>query len=139
MRHSPTAYTLCGFASAWTAAVSRATPIPRIGTGTPLSSPNFRLASIAFCASAATLACARLAISYVELAHARRGRRTAFVAFARRFGSPSVKRTIGLLGVGAELFPVAAHTGIASHTRRPSGANCRPLSSSPHLLRPAKP
>lgn len=85
------------------------------------------------------LACAWLAISYVELAHARRGRRTAFVAFARKFGFPPVKRTVGLLGVGAELFPVAAHTGIASHTRRPPGANCRPLSSSPHLLRPAKP
>ena len=138
MRHSSTAYTLCGFASAWTAGVSRATPIPQVATGTPLSSPNFRLASIAFCASAAMLACAWLAISYVELAHARRGRKTAFVAFARRFGSPSVKRTVRLLGVGAELSPVAAHTGIASHTRRPSRANSATLCSS-DLLRPAKP
>ena len=139
MSHSPTTYILCGFACAWTAAVSWIKLIPRIAADAQLSNSNFRLAAVAFCASEATLVCAWFAISYVGLAHARRGRRSAFVTFARRFGSPSVKRAVGLLGVGAELFPVAAHTGIASHTRRPPGANCRPLSSSPHLLRPAKP
>lgn len=113
MRHSPTAYTLCGFACVWAAAVSWAKLIPQIAAGAPLSSSNFRLASVAFCASTAALACVWLAVSYVGLAHARRGRRTAFVAFARRFGSPSVKRAVGLLAVGAGLFPVAARAATA--------------------------
>ncbi|OAP85621.1 hypothetical protein A4H34_08475 [Peptidiphaga gingivicola] len=51
------------------------------------------------------MVCAWFAISYVGLAHARRGRRSAFVAFARRFGSPSVKRAVGLLAPGAAAKP----------------------------------
>lgn len=105
MSHSPTTYILCGFVCAWTAAVSWTKPIPHIAADAPLSNSNFRLAAVAFCASAATLACAWFAISYVGLAHARRGRRSAFVAFARRFGSPSVKRAVGLLAPGAAAKP----------------------------------
>ena len=42
---------------------------------------------------------------------------------------------LGLLGVGAELFPVAAHTGIASHTRRPRCSACSAWSPMPSTSR----
>ena len=105
MSHSPTTYILCGFACAWTAAVSWTKLIPRIAADAQLSNSSFRLAAVAFCASEAALVCAWFALCYVGLAHARRGRRGAFLAFARRFGSPSVKRAVGLLAPGAAAKP----------------------------------
>ena len=86
MSHSPTTYILCGFACAWTAAVSWTKLIPRIAADAQLSNSSFRLAAVAFCASEATLVCA-------------------WFAFARRFGSPSVKRAVGLLAPGAAAKP----------------------------------
>jgi len=133
MSHSPTTHILCGFACAWTAAVSWTKLIPRIAADAQLSNSNFRLAAVAFCASEATLVCAWFAISYVGLAHARRGRRSAFVAFARRFGSPSVKRAVGLLAPGAaakpkrprrsagEVFPRVSYFPVSKRPRRSAG------------------
>lgn len=108
MRHLAAIHTSCGVACTWTATASWIRLAPDLISQAPLSQANLRLATIAICSTLAAATCTWLAISYVGLAHITRGDKTLCAAFARKFGSPKVRRAISLFTVSTSLFPLTA-------------------------------
>lgn len=108
MRHLAAIHTSCGVACTWMATASWIRLAPDLITQAPLSQANLRLATIAICSTLAAATCTWLAISYVGLAHITRGDKTLCAAFARKFGSPKVRRAISLFTVSTSLFPLTA-------------------------------
>ena len=116
MRHLAAIHTSCGVACTWMATASWIRLAPDLITQAPLSQANLRLATIAICSTLAAATCTWLAISYVGLAHITRGDKTLCAAFARKFGSPKVRRAISLFTVSTSLFPLTAQAVPAQAT-----------------------
>ncbi len=116
MRHLAAIHTSCGVACTWTATASWIRLAPDLISQAPLSQANLRLATIAICSTLAAATCTWLAISYVGLAHITRGDKTLCAAFARKFGSPKVRRAISLFTVSTSLFPLTAQAVPAQAT-----------------------